>query len=185
MAKKTSFIGEFFKERRVVGAISPSSKFLMKRMVAPVDFDKAKVIVELGPGNGVFTKGILDRMAPDAKLLSFELNRSFYEHIKATIKDDRLLLINDTAEKIGDYLNEHGYNKADYIISSLPFTVIPKEIKTPIIDNCVSYLKDDGMFVQFQYSLNAMRMLNDKFKNVKLDFTPLNFPPAFVYKCTK
>lgn len=185
MAKKASFLNEFFKERRVVGAISPSSKFLMKRMVAPVDFEKADVIVELGPGNGVFTKGVLERMKPDAILLSFELNRSFYEHIKATISDKRLVLINDTAEKIGDYLNEKQLGKADYIISSLPFTVIPKEIKYPIIDNCVTYLKDEGLFVQFQYSLNAKKMLSERFGKVKLDFTALNFPPAFVYKCSK
>lgn len=185
MAKKASFLSEFIKERRVVGAISPSSKFLMKRMVAPIDFEKANVIVELGPGNGIFTKGILNRMKPDAVLLSFELNRAFYEHIKATIQDDRLILINDTAEKIGEYLNQNHFEQADYIVSSLPFTVIPKEIKLPILDSCVKYLSPKGLFIQFQYSLNAKKLLSEKFSSVKLDFTPLNLPPAFVYKCSK
>lgn len=183
MAKQSNFLGEFLKERKVVGAISPSSKFLMKRMVAPIDFQKADVIVELGPGNGVFTKGILERMKQTTKLFSFELNTPFYEHINATISDDRLILINDTAEKIDEYLAKHGIGKVDYIVSSLPFTVIPKEIKLPIIDKCVKQLKDDGMFIQFQYSLNAKKLLSSKFSQVKLDFAALNFPPAFVYKC--
>ena len=56
MAKQSNFLGEFIKERKTVGAIAPSSKFLMKKMIAPIDFQKADVIVELGPGNGVFTK---------------------------------------------------------------------------------------------------------------------------------
>ena len=59
LAKKSGFFNEFLKERKTVGAVAPSSKFLMKRMFAPIDFDKADVIVELGPGNGVFTKGLL------------------------------------------------------------------------------------------------------------------------------
>jgi len=183
VAKQSNFLGEFFKERRVVGAISPSSKFLMKKMVAPIDFQKADVIVELGPGNGVFTKGILERMKQTTKLFSFELNTPFYEHMVATIDDKRLVLINDTAEKIDEYLEQHGIGKVDYIVSSLPFTVIPKEIKLPIIDKCVKQLKDDGMFIQFQYSLNAKKLLSSKFSQKKIDFSALNFPPAFVYKC--
>ena len=60
----------------MVGAVAPSSKFLMKKRLKSVDFSKAKVIVELGPGTGVFTKGILDKMTDDAKLFSFELTSS-------------------------------------------------------------------------------------------------------------
>ena len=73
MAKQSNFLGEFIKERKIVGAIAPSSKFLMKKMIAPIDFQKADVIVELGPGNGVFTKSILERMKQTSKLFSFEL----------------------------------------------------------------------------------------------------------------
>lgn len=183
MAKQSNFFGEFLKERKVVGALSPSSRFLMKRMVAPIDFQKADVIVELGPGNGVFTKGILARMKQTAKLYSFELNKPFYNHINNEIDDDRLILINDTAEQIKDYLERDGIYKVDYIVSSLPFTVIPKEIKVPIMDRCVEILDPEGLFIQFQYSLNAKKMLESRFSKVKLDFTPMNLPPAFIYKC--
>lgn len=183
MAKQSNFFGEFLKERKMVGALSPSSRFLMKRMVAPIDFQKADVIVELGPGNGVFTKGILERMKQTTKLFSFELNRQFYDHINNEITDDRLILINDSAEKINEYLHDHGIQKVDYIVSSLPFTVIPKEIKVPIMDSCVKALDPKGLFIQFQYSLNAKKMFDSLFSEVKLDFTPMNLPPAFIYKC--
>ena len=183
MAKQSNFLGEFIKERKIVGAIAPSSKFLMKKMIAPIDFQKADVIVELGPGNGVFTKSILERMKQTSKLFSFELNTPFYEHISSIIDDKRLILINDTAEKIDMHLEKHGIGKVDYIVSSLPFTVIPKEVKLTIIDKCVKQLKEDGMFIQFQYSLNAKKLLSSKFSQIKIDFSALNFPPAFVYKC--
>jgi phosphatidylethanolamine/phosphatidyl-N-methylethanolamine N-methyltransferase len=184
MAKKLSFFREFLKERRVVGAISPSSKFLAKRMIASVNFDKARILVEFGPGTGIFTKEILKRMHADAILLVFETQKSFCDRIENEIKDKRMILINDSAEKIGEYLNKNGFESAEYIISSLPFTVIPSQIKNAILNQSVKFLANGGYFLQFQYTLNAHKLLKSKFKTVKLDFTPMNIPPAFIYRCS-
>ena len=77
MAKKTAFLKQFWQEKKMVGAMSPSSKYLAHKMLRNIDFKKAKVIIELGPGTGIFTKKILEFMQPDAKLLVFELNDTF------------------------------------------------------------------------------------------------------------
>lgn len=184
MAKKLSFFREFLKERRVVGAISPSSKFLAKRMIASVDFANARILVEFGPGTGIFTKEILKKMHKDAVLLVFETQKSFCDRIEKEIEDKRMILINDSAEKIGEYLNKNGFESAEYIISSLPFTVIPSQIKNAILNQSVKFLAHGGHFLQFQYTLNAHKLLKSKFKSVKLDFTPMNIPPAFIYRCS-
>ncbi|MFT5601347.1 MAG: phosphatidylethanolamine/phosphatidyl-N-methylethanolamine N-methyltransferase [Flavobacteriales bacterium] len=184
MAKGSGFLREFIRERKTVGALYPSSKFLMKNMVKHVDFSKAKVIAELGPGNGVFTKGILERMAPDAKLFTFELNEKFCQYMEGNIKDDRMVLLNQSAEDLGKVLKEHGFEKADYIVSALPLMVIPKEMKTNVLKACTDSLSPDGHFIQFQYSLNAKKLLQETFSEVKVHFTAANIPPAFVYKCS-
>lgn len=183
MAKKSKFFNEFLKERKTVGAVSPSSKFLMKKMLAPINFEKAKIIVELGPGNGVFTKGLLQRMSPEAKLFSFELSENFFKHINLKIRDERLTLINDSADKLEQYLNIEGITEVDYVVSSLPLAVIPEEVKTKVLNACVKVLGAKGKFIQFQYSLNAKKLLQSKFNDVKHKFVPVNIPPAFVYQC--
>ena len=152
--------------------------------MAPIDFDKADVIVELGPGNGVFTKELLKLMHPKARLLSFELSNNFYEHINANIKDDRLVLVNDSADKVEHYLAIEGVHKVDYVVSSLPLAVIPEEVKESVLNSCVKLLGEEGKYIQFQYSLNAKKLLKSKFKNVKYKFTAVNIPPAFVYSCS-
>ena len=76
MTKKGSFLKTFLKDRQV-GAMSPSSRFLANKMLENINFDEAKVIVELGPGTGVFTHVLLEKMRPDATLLVFELNTEF------------------------------------------------------------------------------------------------------------
>ena len=51
-----TFLHEFIKHPKHTGAIAPSSKILAKKMVDVIDFNKAKCIVELGPGTGVLRK---------------------------------------------------------------------------------------------------------------------------------
>lgn len=183
MAKKTTFLKEFFKEKKTVGAIAPSSKILVKSMLGKLDVENAKVIVEYGPGTGPFTIELLKRMSPNAKLLVFETQESFIEILKDKIQDDRLEIIHDSAEKVGEYLHKFGFENADIIISSLPFTVIPNPAKTNILNNTVKFLSRTGIFTQYQYSLNAHKLLKVRFKDVKVKFSPFNLPPAFVYTC--
>lgn len=184
MAKSGYFLKEFFKDKREVGAISPSSRFLAKRMCAPINFSRAKVLVELGPGNGVMTKEILKNMSSDAQLYVFETNETFYNELTEKFDDSRVTFIHESAERVHEYLKEQNIAHTDYIVSSLPYTVFPKELKHNILDACVKALSKEGLYMQFQYSLNAHKLLKEKFESVKLDFTPMNFPPAFVYRCS-
>lgn len=156
----------------------------MKKMLKPIDFSDAKVVIELGPGNGVFTKGLLQKLDKNAKLFSFELNENFYNLIKSKIQDERLILLNKSAEDIAEVLAEYNIDKVDYVISSLPLAVIDEPVKNAILDAAYAALKPEGKYVQFQYTLNAKKLLESKFKNVSYKFVPANIPPAFVYTCT-
>jgi len=163
--------------------MSPSSPFLAKKMLESIDFSTANVIVELGPGTGVFTKKMLEKMRPDATLLVFELNDSFIHMLQRDIKDERMHLIHDSAEKIGEYLAKLGFTHADAIVSSLPLANFPAELKTTILMSSKSVMHEKSLYVQFQYSLNAKSMIKEIFRSVNITFTPVNFPPAFVYTC--
>ena len=181
---KRAFISEFIKERKMVGAIAPSSKFLMRKMLKKIDFSKDLNIVELGPGTGIFTSEILKRMTPNSNLFSFELNTNFYDQLTSKFNDSRIRIINDSAEKMGEYLSKDKIDKADVVISSLPLAVIPEKIKENILNSAVEILTQDGAYIQFQYSLNAKKILQSKFDKIDIQFTPLNLPPAFVYHCS-
>src|SRR5271154_3563598 len=68
------FARNFFKFPSMIGSVVPSSKFLVKDLMAEVDWDRARVLVEFGPGVGTLTREILKRMRPDAVLVAIELN---------------------------------------------------------------------------------------------------------------
>lgn len=186
MSKKRYFLKEFFKEKKTVGAISPSSKHLGKKMLENIDFDKTKVIVELGPGTGVFTRMLASKLAEDGQILLFELHDSFYENLKKEFHSDkRVIIINDSAENIGKHLKEHNLTQVDVVLSSLPLTNFNNRLVMRILKQSHQYLKQSGLYIQFQYSLNAQKALKKVFKSVRISFTPRNIPPAFVYTCTK
>lgn len=167
----------------MVGAISPSSRSLGEKMIENLNFDEIDLIVELGPGTGVFTDLILSKLKPSAKMLVFELNDNFHAGLTARIHDSRVALIHDSAEFIAKYLN--GDNQPDVIVSSLPLMMFPDELRRNIVNESYATLKHKGKYVQFQYSLQSKKLLENVFDTVSIKFTIKNFPPAFIYTCTK
>ncbi|MBC9813384.1 methyltransferase [Crocinitomicaceae bacterium CZZ-1] len=185
MSEKKNFRKQFWKEKKTVGAMAPSSRFLTEKMLQHIDFKSAKVIIELGPGTGVFTDEIISRMRNDATLLVFEVNDSFFENLHKKVRDKRVHLIHDSAEKIEEYLQKYGFEKADVVVSSLPLAVFTPQLRNNILTASENALTTSGKYIQFQYSLQAKSLLKKLFKDVKIAFTPFNLPPAFVYTCTK
>ncbi len=182
---KKKFFKTYLKERKQVGAFAPSSRFLVKKMCDKIDFKNAKVIIELGPGTGVFTKEILKRASHDAKIFVFELNEDFYKYLLEKYPDPRVILLHESADQIIEVLKEHGIEKADAVLSSLPLAIIPDAVKNKILDAVFTVLKDSGIYVQYQYSLNAKQLIQKRFGKLKIGFVPLNFPPAFIYNASK
>lgn len=183
MGTKTKFLRQFFKDRQMVGAVAPSTRFLAEKMLKNVDFKHSRLIIELGPGNGVFTEIMLERMAPDAKLYVFELNDEFHKQVTALINDPRAQVIHDSAENIGNYIDKEGI--ADTVISSLPLMVFPEKMRANVVSAVHKSLHSRGKFIQFQYSLQSKRYLEGVFKDVNTQFTIRNLPPAFIYTCQK
>ncbi len=165
--------------------MSPSSRFLAKKMLEDIDFQNVEVIVELGPGTGVFTTRILEQMTLGSKLLVFELNENFFNSLQKKINDPRVILINDSAEKLEEYLAKYDLHAADVVVSSLPLANFPAELRNAILDAAHRSLNPIGKYVQFQYSLQSRKYIKRVFKQVGIKFTLANFPPAFVYTCYK
>lgn len=173
------FFREGLRNLKTVGTLTRSSKFLCKNLVGHVDFSKAQMLVELGAGDGVITKHILNEMGPDAKLLAFEVNPKFCDILRS-IPDERLIVVEDSAENLGLHLNNAGAEEADVIISAIPFVALPKELGLKIVQECHHHLKDKGLYIQVHYSLLARKLYETIFGNVDINFVPLNVPPAFV-----
>ena len=178
------FILQYITKPRTVGAILPSSKYLAKKMIAQVDFDKASCIVEYGPGTGVFTDEILGRRKPDTRLILLERNPEFADQLTKKYENTKnVIVINDTAEQIGKYLNMYSIPKADAIISGLPFASLPKETSENILKETKKHLCDGGKFITFQYTLLRKGFFAKHFCEITITHEIRNIPPAYVLCC--
>lgn len=165
--------------------MTPSSRFLAAKMLNHIPIKEAKVVVELGPGTGVFTEKILKMLGQNTQFIVIELNDDFFISLQNKLHHPNLHLRHGSADQIGKYLKELGFEKADLIISSLPLANFPSELRKNVIETAKNCLDDKGKFVQFQYSLQSLKTLKRNFHSVKVDFTAFNLPPAFVYTCSK
>lgn len=170
----------------MVGAVRPSSKSLAKKMLRNIDIKSSKIIVEYGPGTGVFTRYIHKEMNPNSKLYVFELNEPFYKILKEEYKNEKnVRIINDSALNIRSYLKEDNEEFVDVIISSLPLMNFNQMLTMRILKTAEAVLKPKGMYIQYQYSLSAKKLLGKIFDLNSIQFTAINLPPAFIYTCQK
>ena len=160
------FTRNFFRHPAMLGSVIPSSPFLINDMLAQVDWKRARVLVEYGPGIGNFTEEILKRMSPDATLIAIELNGELATFLREKIRDPRLQVVQTSAGNVRDILARRHLAHTDYIISSLPFTNMPPSVRNHIMKETRQALHADGVFVAYQYS------------------RALHFPPARIFSCT-
>lgn len=166
------------------GTIVSSSKHLVKKCIKDVDFSKASVIIEFGMGDGCITQEILKKSKKDTLIISFEINPKFCAYCKEKFKNySSLKIYNTSAFDFESVLLEHNISKVDYVISSLPISLFGKNRTLSLLENIKNYLDTDGFFIQYQYSLDYERFIKEVFTTVNRDFTLLNIPPAFIYKC--
>ncbi|MBI2656338.1 methyltransferase [Candidatus Woesearchaeota archaeon] len=173
----------FFKKPKETGAITISSKYLTNEIIKNIDFKNSRNIIELGPGLGTFTKAILKKANPDAKVVCFEINNKFCNYINKNCADEKLIVINAGAGNIRKKLNKLSIKKVDCIVSGLPFRNFSKAKKEKILAEVKNTLNGNGRFVFFQYTKDISTMLGFYFSKVKKSFVPLNIPPCFVYLC--
>jgi phospholipid N-methyltransferase len=182
---RARFLWNFVRSPRQVGSVTPSSRWLCRRLLAAADLSRCGCIVEFGPGTACLTRMILEALPPTARLVAFEVNEEFVRMLGRQLPHPRLVLVNDSAEHVEQYIRARGFAGADYIFSGLPFTTIPSPVRERILRAAHSALKPGGKFIAYQYSLYLRRTLRGIFGDVRIGFEARNIPPAFCFVCTK
>jgi len=180
--KKFEFFLTALKNLETVGTFTFSSDHLVSKIIEPIDFSTADCVVELGSGNGCITRELLRNMKEGSTLLSFEINDKFIDVLNE-IDDSRLKMIHDGAEEFERYLDGLNIESADYIVSSLPMVILPKEMKKKLFNSIKRRLKPNGNFIQISYTRSGLKEYKNEFAKVSYKHTFRNLPPAFIYVC--
>ncbi|MFM2483873.1 class I SAM-dependent methyltransferase [Celerinatantimonas yamalensis] len=183
---KLLFLKQFLATPRTVGAIAPSSRSLARKMIEQIDFTKARCIVEIGPGTGVFSELLIKYCQPHCQIILIETNPVFVEQLEQKYQHmDNVRVVHDSGEKINLYKIKFGIEHIDYVVSGIPFSSLPAQVSTNILSTVHKAIGDDGRFILFQYSLMKVRALTKWFDLTHIERSWINLPPAHVFTCRR
>jgi phospholipid N-methyltransferase len=171
-----------------IGAVVPSQRFLIDRMIAPVPPSYRGTILELGPGTGALTLRLAAR-CPLARIRACEINSSMARHLRWTLASarvsNRVEVVLDSAEHLLDQVKHQGSKLPDFIISGIPLANLNREQVLGLVGSISKALAPGGLYIQFQYSLIDRKKIKAKFSKLTTVPVLLNFPPAVVYYARK
>ncbi len=177
------FGGNFLRHPRMLGSIVPSSRFLVRRVLRPIEWDRARVLVEYGPGVGTMTGRMLAHMRPDAMLILFETNPAFVRYLRRIFLDPRLHVVEGSAVSAPDMVRALGAEHADYVVSGIPYSTIPPKVREQILEGTHALLNSRGLLLVYQFTRAVLPDLRRIFGTVEEAFEPRNVLPARLFYC--
>ena len=189
---KAKFIGEFLSKPRSVGAISPSSTGLARKMVDWIDWTRVNAVVEYGPGTGAFTGHILSRLRPDARFVAIEINPAFAQTLKRRCPE--ISIHQESVANVRAVCDREGIESVDVVVCGLPWASFAEDQQDEYLDAMMTVLGPGGRFATFAYLSGLLlragrrfrRRLRNHFSEVDTSKTVWrNLPPAFAYRCRR
>jgi phospholipid N-methyltransferase len=103
-----------------------------------------------------------------------------------------LSIFHDSAENVKKCLTATGRTAADYVISGIPFSMLPPEVADRIVKNTLDILQPGGKFLIYQFlkpetktSKGIHQYLPSHFNAINKEVEMLNIPPLWIYEATK
>ncbi|MFH4966735.1 hypothetical protein V8G61_00910 [Gaetbulibacter sp. M240] len=175
---KTAFA--FAKNIFETGAITETSREVEIDICKHLSNAKGKVFVEFGIGHGNITQEILNSISHTSKLYAFEVNKEFCEHVRETITDERLIVINDGAEQVKKYVK----GPVSGVVSSIPFSFFSNEKAKIILENAYELLENESYFSQVLYTKFNFKKFQMVFDECKLTSNK-KLLTEYIYHCKK
>lgn len=186
------YLREYLKKPTEFGSVTPSSDELAKAMLEGLDLENAQTVLEYGPGNGIITDHIRQRISPQTQLAAIEINPRMAALFRE--RHPGVPLFEDSVANARMICDWAGFDFVDYIVSGLPWATFPEVMQVKFLDEMMRVLKPGGDFVTFTYlhslalpmSKRFANLLPQYFKTVSKSRTVWrNVPPALVYRCRR
>src|SRR3954463_9642350 len=132
-----------------IGAIAPSSRALARAMVEALAPAPGDTVVELGPGTGVFTRALLERVIEREKLVLIESDEAFAEHLERGFPG--IEVIRGDARELPRLLASRSIGQVTRLLSGLPLRSMPENVRREIAAAMTAALSSGGRLVQFTY----------------------------------
>jgi phosphatidylethanolamine/phosphatidyl-N-methylethanolamine N-methyltransferase len=192
MREQLLFLRNFLSKPTQIGSIWPSSRGLSEMLVDSCDWNSCQYVVEYGPGTGVATQVIAQRIRPHCKFFAIERSHDLAEKTRQVAPS--LDIVEGCVTEVERYCRERHFPRVDAVISGLPWAAFSSQLQDQIFEAMFRVLPVGGQFATFAYLQGVLlpagkrfrRLLEKNFSSVSQ--SPVvwkNLPPAFVYRCVR
>lgn len=163
-----------------MGSIIPSSPALGRRVARLVERHEDEFVLELGAGTGAITRALLASGVPAERLVVVEIVPEMAAHLAQALPGVRVLQADafDLARSLPDWM--HG--RIGTAICGIPLVLLPRERQARFVQQVEAVAPGRG-FLLYTYCITSplpYRALD--LAPERKAWTPLNFPPASVWR---
>jgi phosphatidylethanolamine/phosphatidyl-N-methylethanolamine N-methyltransferase len=165
-----------------MGSVIPSSAALCERIVRHAKWNAEQVVVELGAGTGVISRALLASGLAPGRLVVVEIAHDMAEHLRSVLPG--ALVVEGDARALPALLPAHLHGKIGTVICGIPLVLLPAAEQRRFIDAIEAVAPGVG-FLHFSYCATSPLPARRHGLTARREaWTPLNFPPASVWRYT-
>jgi phosphatidylethanolamine/phosphatidyl-N-methylethanolamine N-methyltransferase len=180
---RRAFLSAWLRAPRSMGSITPSSRFLGRKIASQVDVHHPGWVIELGGGTGTVTKAVLEAGVKPERMIVIERDRRLCAHLEQNFPHIRVLRADATLLK--DLLASEKVHKVSAVVSCLPLLTLPDEVVEKVLEQVFEILPAEGVMVQYTYGPRSPvpRKMQKRLglKAKRAGRVLLNVPPATVW----
>ena len=143
LADNLRFLRALIARPKNVGAVAPSSRGLARAIARQLDPTLPGPVLELGPGTGVITQGLLERGFAADRLTTIEYDPEFAAGIARRFPG--VHVIQGDAFDLARTLGARGAEPFAGIVSGLPLLNFPMAQRRALVDGALDRLAPQGL----------------------------------------
>jgi len=165
-----------------MGSVVPSSPALCRRVAAAVGPVPDGIVLELGAGTGVISRALLAAGLPPERLIVIEIVPEMAAHLRRVLPGARV--IEGDARRLPDLLAPVLRGRVAAVVCGIPLVLLKPVEQRRFIDAIEAVAPGIG-FLHFSYCVTSpLPWRRHRLRARREAWTPLNFPPASVWRYT-
>ncbi|MGA3399543.1 MAG: methyltransferase domain-containing protein [Acetobacteraceae bacterium] len=165
-----------------MGSIVPSSAALCRRIVRHTRRAPDEAVLELGAGTGVISRALLAGGVPAGRLIVVEIVPEMAAHLRQALPG--ALVIEGDARSLPHLVPAEWHGRIGTVVCGIPLVLLPVPEQWRFIDAIESVAPGRG-FLHFSYCVTSPLPARRHGLTARREaWTPLNFPPASVWRYT-
>lgn len=163
-----------------MGSVVPSSAALCQRVVRHTRRAADEAILELGAGTGVISRALLESGVPPERLIVVEIVPDMAGHLRSVLPG--VLVIEGDARALAELVPRHWHGRIGSVVCGIPLVLLPRAEQRRFIDAIETVAPGRG-FLHYSYCVTSPLPYRRHALVARREaWTPLNFPPASVWR---